>query len=261
MPERPAGHQRLSPDRRLSLGLATLVAAFAAAGPDTLHDPVLLAHRISASLRVGAVMLALALLISLPVRPHPNPAPSVQWPAETPLSPPRPATSAGPTARLAAMGHSELPAPTYLRAARLLCRLHEQHPRQAPPVPLLREKRGLVARFAAAKARASGGTGSPRGDVLARDCRRPAPRRRRLVRFVTRHAARLHCISPIRSSATIRQNASGSSSIGSRSSTGCRKSIAATRSRPLRHTEGCVRGGGLKTRLILGGRAGVRVSA
>jgi EmrB/QacA subfamily drug resistance transporter len=53
-----------------SLGLAVLVAVFAAAGSNMLHGPELLAHRISAALTVGAAMLALALLISLAVRPR-----------------------------------------------------------------------------------------------------------------------------------------------------------------------------------------------
>jgi hypothetical protein len=62
--------------------------------------------------------------------------------------------------------------------------------------------------------------GRPRGDVLARDfrrpARRPAPRRRLLVRFVTRHAGppALHQPHPV-----------GLQSIGSRSSTGCCKSL------------------------------------
>ncbi len=53
-----------------SLGLAVLVAVFAAAGSTTVHGPELLAHRISAALTVGAAMLALALLVSLAVRPR-----------------------------------------------------------------------------------------------------------------------------------------------------------------------------------------------
>jgi EmrB/QacA subfamily drug resistance transporter len=53
-----------------SLGLAILVAVFAAAGSATLHGPALLAHRISAALTAGAVLLVLALLISLAVRPR-----------------------------------------------------------------------------------------------------------------------------------------------------------------------------------------------
>jgi predicted MFS family arabinose efflux permease len=48
-----------------SLGLAVLVAVFAAADSDTLHGAGLLAHRIGASLTAGAGMLALALLIAL----------------------------------------------------------------------------------------------------------------------------------------------------------------------------------------------------
>jgi EmrB/QacA subfamily drug resistance transporter len=53
-----------------SLGLAILVAVFAAAGSATLHGSALLAHRISAALTAGAVLLVLALLISLAVRPR-----------------------------------------------------------------------------------------------------------------------------------------------------------------------------------------------
>ena len=54
-----------------SLGLAALVAVFAAADAGgTLHDGVLLAHRIAASLTAGAALLALALLIALAVRPR-----------------------------------------------------------------------------------------------------------------------------------------------------------------------------------------------
>jgi sugar phosphate permease len=53
-----------------SLGLAVLVAVFAAAGPRTLHGTGLLAHRISAALTVAAVLLALALVVALFVRPR-----------------------------------------------------------------------------------------------------------------------------------------------------------------------------------------------
>jgi hypothetical protein len=54
-----------------SLGLAALVAVFAAAdGDGALHGDVLLAHRISASLTAGAVLLALALVIAIAVRPR-----------------------------------------------------------------------------------------------------------------------------------------------------------------------------------------------
>jgi len=53
-----------------SLGLAVLVAVFAAAGSTTLHGTALLAHRISAALTVGAVLLVAALLIALIVRPR-----------------------------------------------------------------------------------------------------------------------------------------------------------------------------------------------
>jgi hypothetical protein len=48
-----------------SLGLAVLVAVFAAADSATLHGSALLAHRIGAALAVGAAMLAGALLIAL----------------------------------------------------------------------------------------------------------------------------------------------------------------------------------------------------
>jgi EmrB/QacA subfamily drug resistance transporter len=53
-----------------SLGLAVLVAVSAAAGSSTLHGTALLAHRISAALTVGAVLLALALIVALIVRPR-----------------------------------------------------------------------------------------------------------------------------------------------------------------------------------------------
>jgi predicted MFS family arabinose efflux permease len=53
-----------------SLGLAVLVAVFAAADSTTLQGSALLAHRISAALAVGALMLALALAIALVVRPR-----------------------------------------------------------------------------------------------------------------------------------------------------------------------------------------------
>jgi EmrB/QacA subfamily drug resistance transporter len=53
-----------------SLGLAVLVAVFAAADSDTMQGGALLAHRISASLTAGALLLALALLIALAVRPR-----------------------------------------------------------------------------------------------------------------------------------------------------------------------------------------------
>jgi EmrB/QacA subfamily drug resistance transporter len=53
-----------------SLGLAILVTVFATASSATLRGSALLAHRISAALTVGALMLALAMLISLVVRPR-----------------------------------------------------------------------------------------------------------------------------------------------------------------------------------------------
>jgi hypothetical protein len=53
-----------------SLGLAVLVAVFAGADSDTLHGGALLAHRISAALLAGSVVLVLALLIALVVRPR-----------------------------------------------------------------------------------------------------------------------------------------------------------------------------------------------
>jgi hypothetical protein len=43
---------------------------FAAADSATLHGSALLAHRIGASLTVGAGMLALALIVALVVRPR-----------------------------------------------------------------------------------------------------------------------------------------------------------------------------------------------
>jgi hypothetical protein len=48
----------------------SLVAVFAAAGSTMLHGSDLLAHRIGVSLPVGAVMLALAMVIALVVRPR-----------------------------------------------------------------------------------------------------------------------------------------------------------------------------------------------
>jgi EmrB/QacA subfamily drug resistance transporter len=55
-----------------SLGLGILVAVFAAADAPALDGPELLAHRISAALTAGAVMLALALavVVALIVRPR-----------------------------------------------------------------------------------------------------------------------------------------------------------------------------------------------
>jgi EmrB/QacA subfamily drug resistance transporter len=53
-----------------SLGLGILVAVFAAADSPTLRGPELLAHRIGASLTVGAGFLAAALVIALVVRPR-----------------------------------------------------------------------------------------------------------------------------------------------------------------------------------------------
>ena len=53
-----------------SLGLAVLVAVFAAADSTGLDGAATLAHRISAALTVGAGLLALALLIALAVRPR-----------------------------------------------------------------------------------------------------------------------------------------------------------------------------------------------
>jgi len=53
-----------------SLGLAVLVAVFAAAGSSSLHGSALLAHRIAASLTAGAALLALALIVALAVRPR-----------------------------------------------------------------------------------------------------------------------------------------------------------------------------------------------
>jgi predicted MFS family arabinose efflux permease len=53
-----------------SLGLAVLVAVFAAADSSGLAGEALLAHRIGAALAAGAAMLALALLIAIWVRPR-----------------------------------------------------------------------------------------------------------------------------------------------------------------------------------------------
>jgi EmrB/QacA subfamily drug resistance transporter len=57
-----------------SLGLAILVAVFAAAGSATLHGPDLLARQISAALTIAAVMLTLALIVSLLARERKRPA-------------------------------------------------------------------------------------------------------------------------------------------------------------------------------------------
>jgi EmrB/QacA subfamily drug resistance transporter len=83
-----------------SLGLAVLVAVFAAADSTTLAGPDLFAHRISASLTAGAAMLALALVVALVVRPGKarrrpvappiavtgTPVPSVERPERTPIT-------------------------------------------------------------------------------------------------------------------------------------------------------------------------------
>lgn len=53
-----------------SLGLGLLVAVSAAADSTTLDGTDLLAHRISASLTVGAALLAVGLAIALAVRPR-----------------------------------------------------------------------------------------------------------------------------------------------------------------------------------------------
>jgi hypothetical protein len=53
-----------------SAGLGILVAVFAAADSTTLHGAALVAHRISAALTVGAGLLALALVVTLAVRPR-----------------------------------------------------------------------------------------------------------------------------------------------------------------------------------------------
>jgi EmrB/QacA subfamily drug resistance transporter len=59
-----------------SLGLAILVAVFAAATSSSLHGSALLAHRISAALTAGTIMLAAALLVALLVRPRRELAPA-----------------------------------------------------------------------------------------------------------------------------------------------------------------------------------------
>jgi hypothetical protein len=59
-----------------SLGLAVLVAVFAAAdGAGRLQGSALLAHRMGAALTAGAVLLILALLVALAVRPRRAAAP------------------------------------------------------------------------------------------------------------------------------------------------------------------------------------------
>jgi EmrB/QacA subfamily drug resistance transporter len=68
-----------------SLGLAVLVAVFTAAdGGGDLQGAALLAHRIAASLTAGAVLLALALLIAVAVRPRRAAQLAEQRPASAP---------------------------------------------------------------------------------------------------------------------------------------------------------------------------------
>lgn len=70
-----------------SLGLGILVTVFAAAGSRGLPGNALLAHRVSAALTAGSVMLALALVVvvTLVVRPGRAPCPisAVAAPART----------------------------------------------------------------------------------------------------------------------------------------------------------------------------------
>jgi len=74
-----------------SFGLAVLVGVFAAADAGgALQGDALLAHRIAASLTAGAVLLALALLIALAVRPH------RRVPAQPPVSARATATGCAP---------------------------------------------------------------------------------------------------------------------------------------------------------------------
>jgi hypothetical protein len=98
--------------------------------------------------------------------------------------------------------------------------------------------------------------------MVARDfrrpARRPAPPRRGLVRFVTRRAEppALHQPHPVDHSPGRLGLQFDRLEVVYR----LPQVLAVTRSRPLRHTEGWVRGRP-QARLILGGRAGVRVSA
>jgi hypothetical protein len=70
-----------------SLGLAFLVAVFAAADAGgSLQGSALLAHRIAASLTAGAVLLALALLIAVAVRPRRERGAHEQVPATAPAA-------------------------------------------------------------------------------------------------------------------------------------------------------------------------------
>ena len=86
-----------------SLGLAVLVAVFAAADAGgRLDGGPLLAHRISASLTAGAVLLALALIIALVVRPRR----AVRAAEQAPASAPAAATAiAAPEVKTALAGH------------------------------------------------------------------------------------------------------------------------------------------------------------
>jgi predicted MFS family arabinose efflux permease len=68
-----------------SLGLAVLVAVFAAAGGSTLHGSDLLAHRIAAALTAGATLLVLALLTALVVRPRRAPSSAPAAPTRLPV--------------------------------------------------------------------------------------------------------------------------------------------------------------------------------
>jgi hypothetical protein len=61
--KREASHDRVA-------RFAILVAVFAAADSATLHGPDLLAYRVSAALTTGTIMLTIAMLMSLAVRPR-----------------------------------------------------------------------------------------------------------------------------------------------------------------------------------------------
>src|SRR4051794_13468626 len=70
-----------------SLGLAVLVAVFAPADAGgSLQGSALLAHRIAASLPAGAVLLGLALLIALAVRPRRAALDAARVPADAPAA-------------------------------------------------------------------------------------------------------------------------------------------------------------------------------
>jgi MFS family permease len=111
-----------------SLGLAILVAVFAAAGSSTLHGPELLAHRISASLTIGAGFLGLALLISLAVRPRRRPATATERTGRRHLvARAAPGASAEPDSRECAKSHRPAARSTLAKRGKRPCgRVHSR---------------------------------------------------------------------------------------------------------------------------------------